>query len=233
MFKKTAAVLIAFILPLIPLSANSFWDDFYWAGLGNISYFAADNGVDSDPAPIIPSLGFSLAWQFWGSLRVELTEDIYFNNYEYNSERGYPMACNPENRSSFVVGFVTSIQLTGVFPIGDSGIAARVYGGPAADFRIVAWAIGLNHPGDLTGDIKTDPRLQTSAIADYFWGKGRWFMPVFGAGMDFPISEKLLLGFDLRTWFPMYKLWTNDDTPAIDGWRFGAGLRITPRKKPQ
>ena len=58
-------------------------------------------------------------------------------------------------------------------------------------------------------------------------------MPVFGAGMDFPLNDKLLLGFDLRAWFPVYKLWTNDNTPAIDGWRFGAGLRITPRKDTQ
>lgn len=222
--------MLAFFLPLIPLSADSIKNNFHWALLGNIFHFAADNGTDSDPAPILPSLGFSLAWQFWGPLRVELTEDIYFTNYEYNHKRSYPMASNPENRSAFVLGFVTAIQLTGVIPLNDNGTNLRVYGGPAADFRIVTQAIGL-HPNDSQGTITSNAHLQTEAIRDYFWSEGRWFMPVFGAGMDFPVNSRFLLGFDLRTWFPVYKLWTNDDTPAVDGWRFGIGLRITPRKK--
>jgi len=217
------------IIILIPLSAV-FGDNIHWAFQGGIFYFAADNGVQgADPAPILPTAGGSFAWQFWGPLRVELTEDIYFTNYEYNSTLGYPMACNPENRSAFVMGFITAIQLTAAFPIGNEGIDVRVFLGPAADFRIVTLAFGLNHPADFTGNIETDAQLQTDAISEYFWSEGRWFYPVFGAGMDFPINEKFLLGFDLRVWFPVYRLWTDENLPPIDGWRFGVGLRITPR----
>jgi len=227
------AVFLISILPLVSLGADSFIDDIHWAVHGSIFYFAADNGRQgADPAPILPSLGASVAWQFWGPLRVELSTDLHMKNYEYNAKLGYPMACNPENRSAFVVGFLTGIQLAGVFPIGSNGTLVRVYGGPAMDLRIVTLAVGLKHPADFTGDIETDARLQADAIKEYFWSKGRWFMPVFGAGMDFPISEKFLLGFDLRTWFPVYRRWTNDNIPAIDGWRFGIGIRITPRKTP-
>jgi len=212
------------------LSADSFTDNINWAIHGGIFYFAADNGKQgADPAPILPTAGGSLAWQFWGPLRVELTEDIYFTNYEYNSKLGYPMACNPENRSAFVMGFITAIQITCAIPLGDGGTLVRVFGGPAADFRIVTLAFGLNHPADFTGNIETDAQLQTDAISEYFWSEARWFLPVFGAGVDFPISEKFLLGFDLRVWFPLYRLWTDEDIPPIDGWRFGVGLRITPR----
>ena len=203
----------------------------HWAGLAGLFYFAADNGVDADPPPILPSLGFSAGWQFMKFLRLELTEDIYITNYEYNAALGYPMACSPENRSAMVVGLVTGIQLTGAIPIGDKGILLRAYGGPAADIRIVLLAAGLNHPADFSGDINNDAQLQTDAIRNYFWSKARWFMPTAGFGMDFPLTEKLLLGFDLRAWFPIYKIWANDSAPALDGWRFGAGLRITPRKK--
>jgi hypothetical protein len=56
-------------------------------------------------------------------------------------------------------------------------------------------------------------------------------MPVVGAGIDFPILERFLLGIDLRLWIPAYKAWAKDNVPAIDGWRFGAGFRITPRKR--
>ena len=223
---RLAAVLILFLL-LIPV--NIFSQGFFsWAIHGGLFYFAADNGVNSDPAPILPTLGGSISLRLTNYLRLEFTEDIYFTNYEYNTEYNYPMASNPENRSAFVLGFITGIQLTGVIRIREE-ITVRVYGGPAADLRLVLLAFGLNHPSDFTGNIETDARLQTNAIGKYFWGEGRMFMPVFGAGMDFPINERFFLGFDLRVWFPVYKMWTNDQTPAIDGWRFGAGLRITPR----
>jgi hypothetical protein len=224
--KQAVVLLILFLI--IPVS-SVFGDSLQWAITGNILYFPADNGVDSDPAPILPSLGGALSLQLAGPLRLEFTEDIYFTNYEYNSTRGYPMACNPENRSALVIGFITGIQVTGNFSLGDKGTVLRIFAGPSADLRIVALAVGLNHPADFTGDIKTDPQLQTDAIRDYFWSNARWFLPVAGIGMNFPINEKFLLGFDLRAWFPIYKSWTDKDLPAIDGWRFGAGIRITPR----
>jgi hypothetical protein len=228
---RLSAVFLIFFLVLIPVSADSFLDNVNWSTRGGLLYFAADNGRQgADPAPILPSMGFSAEWQFFSPLRLEFTEDVYFTNYEYNSTFGYAMACNPENRSAFVIGFITGFQLTGFFPVGKKGTGVRVYGGPAADLRLVVQAFGL-HSDDFTGDIETDAGMQTDAIRKYFWSEGRWFFPVFGAGMDFPMNEKFLLGFDLRTWFPVYRLWADKDLPGIDGWRFGIGLRITPRKK--
>jgi len=224
---KIIVILVLFISMLIPF--NAFSDNqMNWAVLGGLFYFPADNGVDSDPAPVIPTAGFSMAWQLKRFLKIEATEDLYFTNYEYNANLGYPMACNPENRSAFVMGLLTGVQAVGFFPIGEN-IKARIYGGPAFDFRIITLAFGLNKPSAITGVIQTDPRLQTDEIIKYFWGKGRWLMPVAGFGFDFPLNEKFYLGFDIRTWFPVYKLWVKDNSPAIDGWRFGVGLRITGR----
>jgi hypothetical protein len=229
---KLSAALIIFLLPVIPSAADTFSDNINWSTRAYILYFASDNGKQgADPAPILPSMGFSGEWRFWGPLSLEFSEDVYFTNYEYNSTLGYAMPCNPENRSAFVMGFITGFQLAGFFPVTKNGITARVYGGPAADLRLVVPAFGLR-PGDYnTGEIETDARLQTDAIRKYFWGENRWFFPVFGAGMDFPINERFLLGFDLRTWFPVYRLWADKELPAIDGWRFGVGIRLTPRKK--
>ncbi|MCL2440244.1 MAG: hypothetical protein FWD14_00745 [Treponema sp.] len=226
---KYTAALLVFLLTLIPVNFV-YGDNFQWAGLGGLYLFASDNVPEGPPAAIIPGVGFSASWQVHDFLRIEVTEDVYFNNYEFNAKYGYPMACSPENRSAFVIGLLTAAQVTGHFPIGSNGIAARVYGGPAIDIRIVTLAFGLNHPADFSGKIETDAKMQTKEISKYFWGNGRWFLPVFGTGMDFPLSEHFLLGFDFRVWFPMYRLWTNENIPAIDGWRFGAGLRITPRK---
>jgi len=227
---RISAIILIFLFPFASLSADSFKDNLHLAGLANIFVFAADNGIDSDPMPILPSLGVSAAWQFSKFLRLELSEDIYLANYEFNTKLGYPTASSIENNYVLVIGFVTGIQLTGVIPIKDKGIQMRVYGGPAADIRIAALAAGLNHPDDFTGD-ERDANKQVAAVRDYFWNEARWFMPTAGFGMDFPLTEKILLGFDLRAWFPVYKLWSSIETPAIDGWRFGIGLRITPRKK--
>ena len=223
---KFVFMLLLFIFTLLPINSISA-APFNWAVHGGFFYFAADNGVDADPAPIIPSAGFSLEWQLLRFLKIEFTEDLYFTDYEYNVALGYPMACNPENRSAFVLGFLTGVNAVGFFPIGES--AFRVFGGFSFDFRVVVLAIGLNHPADFTGDIKTDAQLQTDAISKYFWEKGRWFTPSAGFGFDFPVNSKFLLGFDLRTWFPVYRIWANDKAPDIDGWRFGGNLRITIR----
>jgi hypothetical protein len=199
-------------------------DHFHWSFTAGLLVLASDNGSqNADPMAILPFAGGSFAWQFWGPLRLEITEDLYFTNYEYNSVLGYAMACNPENRSAFVLGFVTGINLTAAFKIGEKGMLIRAYGGPVFDLRLVTLAFGL-HPLDTD-----DARRQTDAIFDYFWSEGRMFLFTAGGGMDFPISKKLLLGFDLRAWMPVYRLWTDDHIPAIDGWRFAAGLRITPR----
>ena len=223
--------LVIFLFPLVSLSANPFLDNITWAAHGSVFYFAADNGQGADPAPIIVSAGASAAYRLLNFLKIEMTEDIYFHNYEYNWQLKYAMPCNPENRSAFVMGFLTGFQLTGSFPITKSGIGLRVFGGPAIDIRIVVKAFGLNHPDDYLGD-ENDVMRQTKAIREYMWGSGRFFYPVAGFGMDFPVNEKLFLGFDIRAWFPLYRMWTDNDLPKKDGWRFGVGLRVTPRRSP-
>jgi hypothetical protein len=228
--RKLAIVLFIFILPFVSLKADSFWNNLQWSFNGSLVYFPTNNGIDADPSPIIPTLGFSAALPLFPFLRIELTEDIYFMNYEYNTTLGYPMPSNAENRSAFVLGFVTGLQLTIFIPFGSTGMGIRLYGGPVIDIRLVFTAIGLNHPSDFTGNIETDAKLQAEAISRYFWSNARWFMPVFGMGMDFPANERFLLGLDFRVWVPVYRFSSTENSPSVDGWRFGAGFRITPRR---
>jgi len=237
---KLITVFFTFLLPVISISANPFLDNINLAFSGSLLYFASDNreyayktplqeSPKADPAAILPSAGISAGWQMWTYLRFELTEDIYFKNYEYNTELNYAMPCNPENREAFVAGFLTGFQLTGTIPIGKSGMVIRAYGGPTVDIRLVITAFGLHPVLDFQGD-ERDAKAKTSSIRKYLWGEGRWFHPVAGIGMDFPVNEKFLLGFDIRTWFPIYRQWTDKELAKIHGYRFGIGLRITPRK---
>jgi hypothetical protein len=219
--------MVMFFLSVFPLGAQSLWDSFSLSFEGSIFFFPEDNGNEGDPMPVLPSFGAALAYQVWGPLYAELTLDLYFTHYRYSTllDRAVPAAI--ENRSAFVFGILPGIQAVGRFPL-SKWFTLRVYGGPAADLRIVTLAADLN-PRDTAGGLETNARLQTDAVREYFWGKGRWFLPVAGAGIDYTINEKFLLGLDFRTWFPLYRAWSGEDLPAVEGWRFGMGLRFTIR----
>jgi hypothetical protein len=216
-----------------PLGAQGFFNHFSWSLKGSVLFFPEDNGPTvGAPMPILGAFGGGAAYNFWGPLSAEFSLDIYlpyYNSwgYDYNLDRAIPVEW--ENRSASVYGFVTGLLLSARFPLGKTA-SVRVFGGPAADLRIVALSSDLNS-SDYTGDPATDPKIQTEAVKHYFWSKGRWFLPVFGSGMDFNLSPKIKLGFDLRVWFPVYRLWSGENLPGIEGWRFGVGVRLTFRRE--
>ncbi|MDR1596488.1 MAG: hypothetical protein LBR99_02170 [Treponema sp.] len=214
------AVLLISVLTAFPLDAQEYTEKFSLSFLGSVLFFPEDNGLNSDSGPILPSIGISAAWPLVKALKLELSLDLYgtYYAYSYNLDRAVPAI--PDNRSSFVIGSILGVQAQGAFPLSDK-MQVRVYGGPAADLRICFVADGLE------GNDKEDASEETDAISGYFWGKGRWFMPVTGAGMDFMITEKIRLGFDTRIWLPAYRLWTGESLSFIEGWRFGFGIRFS------
>jgi len=218
--KRLSLVLLFFALMTLPVGAQGFFSNISWFAQGSILFFPEDNGMYSDPMPILPAPGVGASYPVTDMFRIEATLDMYFTHYGYSPEldRAVPVAI--ENRSSFVIGSLLAFQGAAYFNI-NSFLRARVYGGPAADLRIILLAEDLN-----SGDME-DAQKQTGQVRNYFWSSGRWFMPVAGAGMDFAINERFKLGIDLRVWIPVYKLWSGENLPAIEGWRFGPGLRIT------
>jgi hypothetical protein len=212
------------ILFAFPLGAQSFSERLGWSFNAGIFVFPEDNGTEGDPAPILPSAGANLAYHIKNHFYLELSEDLYFTNYAYSAKLDRAVPAAIENRSAFVFGFLTGIQALVKLPVNEEW-GFRIFGGPAFDFRVIA--LNTHHPDDFGGSLEHDAQLQTDAIKKYFWGKGRWFLPVFGGGVDYTINEGFLLGLDLKLWIPMYKMWSGEDLPGIEGWRFGAGLRIT------
>ncbi|MDR0555369.1 MAG: hypothetical protein LBG76_11330 [Treponema sp.] len=188
---------------------------------GSLLFFPEDNGLESDIGHILPSLGAALTLPVLGPLCVEASFDLYGADYEYRLDR--PVAANPENRAAYVIGSILGIQLLGRFDIGPF-LTLRVYGGPAADIRLCLLSYGL------TGDPQeSELRRQTEEIAAYFWDQCRWFLPVAGIGFDYRILPKVMLGLDVRAWFPLYRYWTGEELPPIEGWRFGGGIRVSLR----
>ena len=221
-FSRCFLAIILCIFSVLPLIAGDFSDNFSWFFSGSVLFFPEDNGVNSDPGPILPSFGLGADLPIYGPLRAEITLDVYFTHYRYDFGLDRAVPVSVENRSARVIGPVLGIPLSAWFTLTPHS-HLRIYGGPAADLRIVFLAANLNEDLDPMDEI----RKEVSAVKDYFWSGGRWFLPVFGAGMDFDFSPKIKLGFDTRVWFPVYKLWTNEDLPAIEGWRFGLGARIS------
>jgi hypothetical protein len=222
--KSPGLALWAFLLALpcavLPLGAQSFSEKLGLSFRGSVLVFPEDNGLESDAMPILPSLGIAAGWPVFGSLRIELSWDCYGTYYAYSDTLDRPVPAIPDNRSSLVAGSLLGIQALKIFALGNA-VRIRVYAGPAADMRLCLIADGLE------GADAEDAAAETGDISSYFWGQGRWFMPVAGAGMDFALTEKLRLGFDLRAWLPAYRLWTAEDLPAVEGWRFAAGVRFS------
>jgi hypothetical protein len=222
-------VLLFFVISF-PLKAESVLDRLSLSFRGSILYFPEDNGIGNDRgdnAPVLPSPGAAVAYNFWGPLSLELSEDLYFTNYAYSFTLNRAVPVGEENRSAFVFGFFTGLQVQARFPL-TSFMSIRPFAGVYADLRAVVLAADL-HPDDLTGNPETDAQIQTDAVRGYFWDKGRWVFPGTGVGLDFAINEKFLLGLDLRMWFPIYKLGKDEALPPVEGWRFGGGFKITIR----
>jgi hypothetical protein len=222
-------MVLAVVLAFLPASgaksqesASRSWTDRLTVSFGgSLLFFLEDNKLEGDASPVIPSLGAALAFHIWGPLFVELTEDLYFTYYGYSSVLNRAVHVDRENRSAFVFGFFTGLELMARFSI-TKKISIRAFGGPAADLRIVARA-DSQHPDDYTMGPETE------AVRNYFSSKGRWFYPVVGTGADYAVNDGFLVGLDLRLWFPIYRVWNKEKLPASEGWRIGVGLRFTLR----
>lgn len=213
------AMFAAIFMGLVAVSSSAL--DLSWVARGSVLAILEDNGMEGDPMPILPSagVGAEFALPFFPILYFEPSLDLYgtYYGYSYTLDRAVPYAL--ENRSSLVLGFVLGVPVSYRYRL-PNGIILRGFAGPAFDLRLCLVA------GGLEGEDKDDASSQTSDIASYFWGGGRWFMPTAGIGADFPLLKGIRLGGELRTWFPIYKLWSNEDLPAKEGWRVAATLRF-------
>jgi hypothetical protein len=208
--------------------ASGFSDRLSWAFHGSLLIFPERNGpTRGAPTPILPSPGASLAYRLWGPLFAETSLNLYFTHYGYDFELNRAIPAEIENRSAFVFGPILDFSLAGRVPIGER-FGFRLSGGIAMDLRIVTLAFDLNS-ADLAEDDPRGAPMQTRAVRDYFWEQGRWLLPVLGAGFDVALNEKFILGLDFRLWFPLYRLWTEENLPISEGWRFGPGFRIRMR----
>lgn len=225
-----AALVLCFCV--FPLAAQGYNNDpqddrFFWFLSGSILFFPHNNNqnagvLESGPMPILPSPGAGLSFSLVDIFRLELTMDIYRTLYAYSDNLGRPVPVELENRSAQVISPLIGLQGAAFFHLRPD-ITARVFGGLAFDLRMVLLAPNLREDVDPMDEI----RREVEAIRRYFWSSGRWLTPVLGVGADYTLNSQFRLGIDLRTWMPIYRLWTNENLPAIEGWRFGAGLRLT------
>jgi hypothetical protein len=211
-------------------AATSFFSTLSYIARGTMLVFPEQNGNESDVSPVLGSLGTAVDIPLLGpriaTLGVEASLDFYFTDYTYSDvlQRAVPAAV--ENRAAFSFGTILGITALGRFDFTDT-MTLRLYGGPAADLRIIVLSYNLDE-NEIDSRTGRTLRQLVGDVRHYFWDQGRWFLPVVGVGFDYRILPGIRLGIDTRVWFPVYKLWTHEG-PAIEGWRFGAGVTITFR----
>jgi len=221
-FRRIALATLLAGLFALPLEAEGTFSRMSWFVEGSLLFFPEDNGMESDPMPILPALGAGVSYPLGRRLALELTLDFYTTHYGYSHTLNRPVPLAIENRTARVMGFLLGLQLAGHFEL-TPRLRIRAYGGPAADLRIALIASGLNEGLDDMDEIRRD----TNLVRSYFWSRGRWFKPLVGVGADYTLNSGFRLGVDFRVWMPVYRLWTGENLPPVEGWRFGPGIRLT------
>jgi hypothetical protein len=204
------------------LAAFDFFDLFSLSFGGTILIQPVDDGVLSDPAPIMasPSIALAMPLFFFGntSLAPTFTLDVYSTHYLWSDTLNRAVPAAVENRRSFVLGPLIGLGVEGKSNFFNF-LSLRYTAGLTADVRFALIAEDLNSSELLQAE------MDTTLTNDYF--STRWFNLFFGVGFDFKVYEKLTGGLDFRLWFPAWKGPEDAALPAIDGWRFGIGLRLT------
>ena len=231
-FSVLALILLFFALPLKAQGVKGFFGAIEWSARFNVLFFPEDNNNESAPMPILPSLGGGASYPLSDLLALEVSLDLYGTTYDYDYGLQRAVPANDEFRSAFIMGLILGFQPVFRFrPKGDK-FTIRAYGGLSFDLRIPFPAYGIKD-----GEMHTNNKGSTGhtvgeargAISSYFWGGGRFLFPFIGGGMDFPLTEGIQLGFDLRAWLPIWRVWSGESLPLIEGFRFGLGFRATFR----
>jgi hypothetical protein len=184
---------------------------------GGIIAILEDNGLEGDPSPVLPYPGIGLSLPL-GPLHFEPGLDIYATYYGYSANLARPVPYAIENRSALVVGSVLNLPLEFGFPV--AGLfSLRFFAGPSADLRVCLAADGLE------GADLEQASDETDKIGAYFWSAGRWLSGMAGLGIDLPASRGITLGIEGRSWYPAYRLWTEETLPDLENLRFALTIR--------
>ena len=209
---------------------GGFFQAIEWSVRGSILFFPENNGNASAPMPILPSLGGGASYPLSDLLAMELSLDLYGTTYDYDVGLKRAVPANDEFRTAFVLGILVGFQpVFRFYPMGEK-FTIRAYGGLSFDLRIVFPAYGLKdgspHTNNKVGNTGLTIGEARKEITSYFWGNGRFIFPFIGGGMDFPVLD-MKLGFDLRIWLPLWRIWSGENLPFIEGFRFGVGARVS------
>lgn len=194
-----------------------------WSVNGSLFLIPEDNGLEGDPMPILPTAGVVAEFPLPYNLYLGSSYDLYTTYYGYSANLERPIPVAIENRSTRVFGNLLSLygSYHMSIPVAEPNVRLRFSAGLTLDARLCLIADGLE------GSDLEDASRQTEEVASYFWSNGRWFFPMTGFGIDFVRVDKVLLGLDGRVWYPLYRVWSGDSAPAVEGWRFAFGLRFS------
>ncbi len=200
------------------LSAQTRSMDLRTAIKGSLMFVAEDAGLEADAAPLYPMIGLGLN-SGSGSFEMELSLDVYGAYFLYSEADKRPYAAAPENREAVAFGFIAAFPLGLRVRLIHQG-RFRLFAGPALDFKLCLPATGIESEQSALNSA-------TKAISSYYLDTMRWFLPVAGLGIDFPYTNNLALGAELRVWFPVYRLLSGEGRHFWDDGRAALSFRLS------
>lgn len=175
--------------------------------------------LDPDSASSVPnpSLNFNIGAglvlpfakaPFWA---FEPSVDLYWYNCGYVNERAVPV--DETLSDAFVLGILVDAPFVYSFPL-SGDFSAGVGGGLALNIRIA---------------FDTAPHGGLGEIYGYLWGAGRFILPSLLARAEYRLSERVECGLQLRSFLPVFNLWSPESPSLFDQAMFAVGITIRYR----
>ena len=181
------------------------------ANFGLIYIGTTDPGA-SGPSIITPLYGVSLPMQLSGPFFIEPMLELYTTYYQWTGTAAAPASM--ESPTGFLtLGALLSMHGGARWAVSP---VLTVGGSLGLDF-LLRFPIEFLMPDQ-------NPAADTGSGFGWFFGAARFIYPEARAFLRWQVTDAIGLVFNLRAWFPLFKLWDGQNLPFPDQFMFAGGI---------
>lgn len=186
---------------------------FDFSVFGGIQAVVNSDGLSSDSSQIVPSPGAVFRLPFLDNLEFSPAVNLYFTRNLYVN--GMVLPASLENRMLFTTTFLFDFPVSYVFK---TSFADYYIGGGLSVFA--RFALGESV-------LEESEESLVKKANEFYWSRGRFFMPSLRGEVVFNTLENLRPGILLRCFFPLYNLWIKTGLPFVHSMEFSAAVTIS------
>jgi hypothetical protein len=154
--------------------------------------------------------------------------DFYYSFYEWSNQPDDGIHYDPaqphralptesSERDAFVLALLLDLPLVYSFRVGNNW---RLAAGMGLGFNM---HLGISAAAEV-------PASAVAGINNFFWEKGRYFMPSTLFRFEYRLTERVEFGFSARAYWPIFNLWIKEEgIPLLDQGIFGGSLGVRYR----